>query len=315
MKKPKLSVGLPVYNGERYLQAALESLLSQDFEDFELIISDNGSDDGTPRLCEEYARKDARVRYFRNEVNRGATWNFDRVVELANGTYFKWAFCDDLCDPTMFSKCLDEFDRSDSSVVLAYPRSEFIYEAGEVLAVSESPRWDHVATECCSPHRRLACVIRWLLHGQAIFGIIRLDALRRTRPSGCVAMDWVKVAELAVLGKIIEVPEILLQVRIHKGNSIFSNKTWRELLAWHDPVRGKGGRPLPFSIAVMLEYLKSVYYIPMPAQERIPCFCVVFLVWPFRVFWLKVQKQTGPARIWLQARTGWKFLSAVGGST
>src|SRR4051794_27811047 len=80
--QPRVSIGLPVYNGEKYLAAAIESALRQTFGDLELIISDNGSTDGTREICERFAAEDPRVRYHQEVQNRGAVWNFNRVVQL-----------------------------------------------------------------------------------------------------------------------------------------------------------------------------------------------------------------------------------------
>src|SRR5688572_10868700 len=98
-KNPRVSIGLPVYNGENYLAEAIDSILAQTFEDFELIISDNASTDRTQEICEAYAAKDGRIRYYRSEVNKGSAWNFNRVFELARGEYFKWAAHDDYIAP------------------------------------------------------------------------------------------------------------------------------------------------------------------------------------------------------------------------
>src|SRR5690348_15099471 len=123
-QSPKLSIGLPVFNGERYLRAAVESLLQQDFEDFELIISDNASNDKTQELCQEFASRDGRVRYSRAEVNQGAAWNFANVVQLARGAYFKWAAYDDICLPAFLKRCVEALDGAPSSVVAAVPKAE-----------------------------------------------------------------------------------------------------------------------------------------------------------------------------------------------
>ena len=96
-KVPRVSIGLPVYNGENYMAAAIDSLLAQTFTDFELIISDNASTDATEQICRDYAHRDGRIRYYREEVNRGAAWNFTHTFELARGEYFKWHAHDDLC--------------------------------------------------------------------------------------------------------------------------------------------------------------------------------------------------------------------------
>jgi len=94
--KPRLCIGLPVYNGEEYLAQAVESVLGQTFDDFRLIISDNASTDGTEEICRSYAQRDSRVEYHRVGENRGAAWNFNRVVGLADSEYFQWATHDDV---------------------------------------------------------------------------------------------------------------------------------------------------------------------------------------------------------------------------
>ena len=78
---PRVSVGVPVYNGERFIRQTLDSLVDQSFKDLEIVISDNASTDGTAAICEEYARRDDRIRYVRNERNVGLAKNFNRVVE------------------------------------------------------------------------------------------------------------------------------------------------------------------------------------------------------------------------------------------
>ena len=94
-KPPRISIGMPVYNGEQFLAGALDSVLTQDFEDFELIISDNASEDGTQKICLDYAARDRRIRYYRNEMNIGGSRNHSRVFELSAAEYFKWAHYDD----------------------------------------------------------------------------------------------------------------------------------------------------------------------------------------------------------------------------
>ena len=99
---PLVSVGLFVYNGERFIEEALNSILNQTFTDFELIISDNASTDRTGEIARAYAKRDERIRYYRSEKNMGAGWNVRRVYELATGKYFKQAAVDDLSNQTSF---------------------------------------------------------------------------------------------------------------------------------------------------------------------------------------------------------------------
>src|SRR5207244_10480282 len=109
-KMPRVSIGVPVYNGERYIAETLDSLLAQTFEDFELIISDNASHDRTEGICRAYAAKDSRIRYVRNSTNLGAARNYRLAVELSSGEYFRWANCDDLFAPTSLSRCVEVLD-------------------------------------------------------------------------------------------------------------------------------------------------------------------------------------------------------------
>src|SRR6267142_2279410 len=123
MPVPKVSIGLPVYNGEKYLRFALNSVLQQTHDDFELIISDNASTDATQKICREYAAKDQRIRYDRNETNIGAVGNYNRVFELGRGEFFKWASHDDEFHPSLIEKCLKVFEQSPASAVLVFSKA------------------------------------------------------------------------------------------------------------------------------------------------------------------------------------------------
>ena len=125
--RPRVSIGLPVYNGERYLEQALNSILGQTYTDFELIISDNASSDRTKAICEEFRSKDQRIRYYRNEVNLGAGPNHDLVFRRSKGKYFKWFGYDDLIAPNFLSRCIEILDRY-HTVVLCTPKTKIIDE-------------------------------------------------------------------------------------------------------------------------------------------------------------------------------------------
>ena len=308
MKKPALSIGLPVYNGERYLQKALASLLSQDFEDFELIISDNGSSDQTEAICRDFARKDRRIRYFRSDQNRGATWNFRRVFELSEGEFFKYAAYDDECYPTMLRRCMEVFRVSDPTVALVYTLSETIDEDSTVIAPDCGANWDRVATTAKTPHERLAHIIWRALHGHAQYGVIRSSFLRRARPYGCITADWMVLAELGMMGKIIEVPEVLFRLRVHRANSWNASSTPLEILRWHNPAANGLEKVLPFRIAVILEYMKSVRHATLSPSERMMCMAVACITPPLRNVWLWFLRASGPTRKHLSELTGWRAL-------
>src|SRR5437763_2680466 len=110
MYNPRVTIGMPVYNGEHFLSDAIESIRGQTFQDIEIVISDNCSTDRTAQICEDYARTDRRIRYYRNPKNMGAGYNHTRVAELARGEFFKWQSRDDLCDRTFLQRCVDVLD-------------------------------------------------------------------------------------------------------------------------------------------------------------------------------------------------------------
>src|SRR5262252_1770513 len=129
---PLVSVGLFVYNGERFIEEALISILNQTFTDFELIISDNASTDRTGKIAEAYAKRDNRIRYYRSEKNMGAGWNAQRVYELATGKYFKWAAVDDLLEPDLLRRCVEILER-DPGCMVAHARTKEVDENGTLI--------------------------------------------------------------------------------------------------------------------------------------------------------------------------------------
>ena len=308
MRKPALSVGMPVYNGERYLHKSLESLLNQDFDDFELIISDNGSNDRTETICRDFVQKDRRIRYFRSDENRGATWNFRRVVELAEGDFFKFAAYDDECHPTMLRRCMEVVRRGDPTVALVYTQSEFIDESSAVIAREGGPNWDRVATSARTPHERLVHVLWHVLHGHAQYGVIRTSFLRHARPYGSVAADWVLLAELAMQGKILEVPEALFSLRKHSANTWNGTNTPLQILQWHNPDAKGIEKVLPFRIAIIWQYIRSVHHLPLSLSEKFLCMLVACITPPLRSLWIWLLKVSGPIRRHLRAVTGCKAL-------
>jgi len=116
LKHPIVSIGLPVYNGEDFLKYALDSLLSQTYRDFELIISDNASTDNTPKICQEYVLRDKRIRYIRQNNNMGALWNFNFVLKQSNKEYFIWVSSDDKLHPEFLEKNIDILEKNKNVV-------------------------------------------------------------------------------------------------------------------------------------------------------------------------------------------------------
>ena len=207
--KPLVSIGMPVYNEERFIKQALDCLLSQSFEDFELIISDNASTDHTGDICLEYAAKDRRIRYYRAETNLGSIVNANRTFELSNAEYFFWASGHDLRHETFIARCVEILDH-DASVVLCYPKARWLESDGQLGKVIPG----HVDTRGLDRVSRFNTVLWGLGYGYPIYGMIRSNALKRTGfARNTVGPDIVLLAELALLGAFAQVPEPLLYMR------------------------------------------------------------------------------------------------------
>ena len=129
MSAPKVSIGMPVYNAQRYLREALDSLRAQTLTDFEIVLSDNASTDATPDICREYAARDPRIKYHRNATNLGVVANFNRAFELSTGQYFKWAAYDDLHAPEYLTKCLPVLE-ADPRLVVVHSLTRSIDDSG-----------------------------------------------------------------------------------------------------------------------------------------------------------------------------------------
>lgn len=212
---PRVSIGLPVFNGENFLEEALESLLSQTYQDFELIISDNASTDKTREICEAYAVKDRRIQYYRNETNCGAARNYNLVFELATGDYFKWASHDDVCGPTYLERCVEILDVY-PSVALCYPKTVMIDEGGKKIRNCE----DNLHLQSSTPHDRLRQFVKRVNLCNPVFGLIRSSSLKNTGLIGpYIASDYTLLIELCLQGKFWEVPEHLFLRRDHERNT------------------------------------------------------------------------------------------------
>ncbi len=281
MVVPKVSIGLPVYNGGRYLRSALESILRQDFCDFELIISDNASTDATRDICCEYSAKDSRIRYYRNEVNIGASGNFARVFELARGEYFKWAAHDDVCRPHFLSRCIETFSGAPDAVVLVAPMIELIDSEGLPSAVVLP--FERLDTRALSPRSRFRHVLSNVKWAPAAYGLFRCAALKKTRLIGpYFGSDFVLVAEIALLGEIWEIPDVLIQRRFHAEISTTANRRNRDLLYWFDPARKRGWDLVSPRLRILLEYIRSVLRAPISRTQRLSCMVVVLETWSLR---------------------------------
>lgn len=261
---PRISLAMPVYNGERYIAVAIDSLLAQTFTDFELIITDNASVDGTEAICREYARRDPRIRYVRNEQNLGAAANFNLGFALSSGLYFKWCAHDDFISPNYLeaaARCLDT--RPDA--IVAFGRLQGVDSEGVLTRYVERSLPGFAAM---SPARRFRTLLD--AHGLdgAIFGLYRRSILARTSlHAPYYGSDCALLAELALLGDFASVPDITLFNRDHPRRSV--NIHSRERLVWQNP-RATGN---PFELTNRIQHLFTIvrrHRKTVPLRQSLP---------------------------------------------
>lgn len=264
MPSPKVSIGMPVYNGERYIREAIDSILAQSYTDFEFIISDNGSSDATEQICRQYAVADPRIRYIRNEVNRGPSWNFRRVFELSTGEYFKWMAHDDVCDSQLLGRCVHALD-SNPVAVLCFSKLMMLDEHTATVWPVEAER--HL--DDARPHRRY----RSLLASSCF--VLEIHGLMRSRVLGLTPLiasyptsDRNLIARLALLGPFIELPDYLCYYRLHDHQS--SSQHRYGLVAWFNP--GHDWRVAFPQWKLFWEFLRTVNSAQLPLPERLRCY-------------------------------------------
>ena len=294
----RVSIGVPVYNGERYLAEALDSLLAQTFKDFEIVISDNASTDATAEIGRAYRSKDPRVRYFRSEQNRGAAWNFNRAFELSTAPLFKWAACDDLHEERFLERCVEVLDR-DRSVVLSHTYVKMIDDRGEALPYDQIndrfvgrdgrpvPRADrnHIA-EAAEPEARFGDLLTHMWWCVPSFGVIRRDAFLKTSGHGDYwGADKVFLAELALQGRFCQIPEALFAKRVHDGCSY--GKDTQEL---EEHINTTGSHGL-YHFMMFKNYVKIALTADLNLAQRTHCLLSVAGLTLRRGPWREIRHQ------------------------
>jgi glycosyltransferase involved in cell wall biosynthesis len=265
---PQLSIGLPVYNGEKYLAESLDALLGQSYEDFELIISDNASTDGTADICRHYAKQDSRIRYVRQQRNIGCAPNHNFLVGQARGELFKWASSDDLYGRDLLKRCIDALNE-DRRIVLAHSwtatidKSGIVTRAAEYSLTTASPR---------APQR-----FRSMLFdkgGDDVYGVIRAEVLRRTTLGSYHHADRTIVTEIALHGPFHQVPDWQYFRRDHPDQAERACPTVRTRCANLDPRRADRLRhPIVRLYAEYVwAYLVAIQRAPLSPADRRECY-------------------------------------------
>jgi glycosyltransferase involved in cell wall biosynthesis len=268
--RPRASIGMPVYNGEKYIEQAINSILAQTYLDFELIISDNASTDRTSEICREYSVQDKRVHYVRNPKNLGAAPNYNRAFELSSGEYFKWADYDDLIAPDFISKSVEVLDQN-PDIVLCFPLVRVIDENGIVLGDYEYKS----DTSSPDPLIRFRNLLLRPDTAYEVSGLIRSSAIQKTALHGSFpASDLVFLAELALQGGFYKIPEPLFFPRYHAEQSWQVIPVERNRVSFFD-TSYQGKITLP-KWQYLFAYLGAIRRAPINFEQRAYCYaCLV----------------------------------------
>ena len=277
MNAPRLSIGLPVYNGEEYLAQSLDALLGQTYTDFELVVSSNASTDATDDICRDYAARDPRIRFHRQVSNVGAVPNHNFVLDRARGELFKWASGDDLYARDLLERCIALLD-SDPTAVLAHAWTAAIDADNTLIQALPYP----LATDAQRAPERLRSA---LFGGDALpgaicaddfYGVFRTDVLRSVKPlDSYFHSDRTYMAELALHGRFLQVPEWLYFRRHHPGRTttpevraVCRNLDPRRADRWRHPTVRLVGE-------YVWDYFAMIGRAPLTESERRQCYGLV----------------------------------------
>ncbi|MBX2857609.1 MAG: glycosyltransferase family 2 protein [Cellvibrionaceae bacterium] len=261
MSTAPVSIGMPIYNGERYLENTLDSVLAQTFSDFTFYISDNASTDKTQEICERYAAKDSRIIYIRNAKNVGAAKNYDCCFTPATSEYFRWQNADDPIEPTLIEDCYNLLS-ANPDYVLTYAKSRIIDEHGALLRDYE----DNLCLQQDSASERFIRCINDMRLQNLMYGLIRREPLKRTALlKAYTSSDLNLIAELSMYGKFGEVPKRLFSRRVHPTASSYDMKDKEKLKDFWDPSK----RQLIMQAwRSVYEYFKATARAPISVREK-----------------------------------------------
>ena len=266
--QPLVSIGIPTYNRADLLKRSVESALNQDYENVEILISDNASTDETERVCQYYCQQDARVKYIGHAVNRGSVKNFSDVLHDATGSFFMWLGDDDWLDPDYVSECINQL-MNDQAVSLVsgapkYYRSGIKFYDGKVFSLLNNLWWLRMIS------------YYWQVADNGMFyGLMRTHQIRQLKMPNVMGGDWLLIANIAFIGKV----KVISGVSVHRelGGATAS---YMNIVASLGLPKIQGVFPMTsIACGASLDFVKNnIMYQSRPAFVRVVFGCIIFFV-------------------------------------
>ena len=258
---PSIIVGMPIYNEAKYVGKAIESVLNQSLADFKLIICDNASTDETASICKEYASKDHRIEFIKNDINIGSSQNFAKAFMLSDSEYFVWISGHDLWHSDFLLKCVDGL-QANPSVVLYCPKCTWIDDLDcELGNIGRG-----IETRGLDPISRFQVVLWGMGYGTPLYGMLRSSALKQVKlGTKVVGLDNIILSELSLLGDIAYLDESLQYVR-----KLDDFGSWESYISkiFNRQLSEFSGIDLFWTMTY--EYLKIVYkHVPDPNTRNV----------------------------------------------
>jgi len=268
----KVFIGMPVYNGERFLREAVDSLRAQIFTDWEILISDDASTDDTSVICKEYIQRDPRITYIRQEKNTGMFQNFKFLIDQADCDYFMWAAQDDLWEKDFLGTCVERLD-TDADIAIAATSIADIDSFGRTLRelssfsfLSGKPGILSIARYVLQPEILGKCNI--------MYSLFRLNAIRKIWEIYPQRTEWgsdyhFSLAAVSHFG--IHIDHRILFKKRHGGfSNPFSTKNDRKDVVRKIEFKNPKNYMFPFGrfnryLEGHLEALRDTHYKPLTA--------------------------------------------------
>ena len=263
---PKVSFGMFLYNAERLVDRAIDSILAQDYEDFELIIGDNCSTDGTQRKCERHAVLDRRVRYHRHSHNLGMVKNAQFVLGRSESELFVQAHWDNYFEPGFLRACLERFEQPDAEDILVVYTACRMFQHGRPTGI----RRDDYRLDQDDPLERFRTIIRRFTINNMSMGVSRREPIAESTAwfTPCYrAGDHLMLAELVLKGRVVQLDQVLANRELTRQYEVGPDDRHVDLIRSVSPETMADGITLPFCRAVYA-HLDMINRLSFPTDVK-----------------------------------------------